>query len=163
VAVLEQGDLPTPEELLLLQRTESRLVELAEGRLSPEARAELGTLLREVVEDDHGIPIRDEEIGADWLPRVRTWRQLQEAERAYHFQQSEESLDLILCDELVGEEHVAIVGQTYTDYLRNWEKFARGGVRVHRVAGDHLGVLRPPHVSELSAVVVSLLDGGAAK
>ncbi|HXM57570.1 MAG TPA: alpha/beta fold hydrolase, partial [Candidatus Dormibacteraeota bacterium] len=40
-----------------------------------------------------------------------------------------------------------------------WEPFARGGVTVHVVAGDHHGILRPPHVDETAAVLRGCLAG----
>ncbi|MEU4806649.1 amino acid adenylation domain-containing protein [Actinosynnema sp. NPDC023587] len=156
VTVLERGDLPTPGELVRLRRTEELLAGF--DRLGEAERAELGASLREVVEDDGGVPILDEEVDTAWLPRVRVWRQLQEAERAYRFTAFPGSVDLVVCDELAEGRHVAIVGRAYRDYLRDWERFAAGGVRLHRVPGDHLGVLREPHVARLAAEVTEILE-----
>ena len=157
VAVLPDGSLPGSSELATLVRAEELLTALDAGPLPDTDRAELGTVLREIVEDDHGVPIRDADIGADWLPRVRTWRALQEAERAYRFEPYVGGLDLIVCAEMLAGQHVAGAGVAVADYLEVWPHLVGGGYRVHEVPGDHLGVLAPPHVDVLATTVAGLL------
>ncbi|WP_158890375.1 non-ribosomal peptide synthetase [Amycolatopsis anabasis] len=158
VAVSADGTLPRAADLDLFRRGEA-LCEVLRRNDDAEARAELGDILREVIEDDRGTPLRAEDIGPQWLARLRTWRELVEVERAYRFAGYPGSLDLIVCDELVSGEHVAIVGQPYDDYVRNWSAHTSGELRIHRIPGDHLGVLRPPHVAALHEVLTGLLDG----
>ncbi|MEV4013020.1 amino acid adenylation domain-containing protein [Nonomuraea angiospora] len=114
-------------------------------------RAELVTVLGDVVDEDDG-EIRAEEIGPEWGHRLRSWRELLEARLSYPFRPYEGSVHLILCDELVREKHESIQGQTYAAYLEHWVRLA-DRLRLHLVPGDHLGVLRRPHVTELAKAV----------
>jgi thioesterase domain-containing protein len=49
-------------------------------------------------------------------------------------------------------------GQSFDDYAGRWAELSTGGLTIHRVAGTHLGVLRPPHVAGLAATLTRLLD-----
>jgi amino acid adenylation domain-containing protein len=156
VGIGESGELPSSPDAELFRRGEQLCAVLTSRPSDEAARSELSSILHEVIEDDRGNPLRPQDIGPQWLPRLRTWRELVETERAYRFSPYAGSLDLVVCDELAGEQHVAIIGQTYDDYVRNWTAFATGGLRLHRVAGDHLGVLRPPYVSRLAEVLAEV-------
>lgn len=110
-----------------------------------------------MVEDDGGNPVTDADVGPAWRTRLATWRQLLEARMRYRFTAYPGDLDLVLGDELVAERHVAIEGRDYADYLAHWKDRIAGTTRVHRVPGDHFGVLRPPHVAELARVLQNVL------
>ena len=45
------------------------------------------------------------------------------------------------------------------DSLLGWRELARGGLDVHEVPGDHLGILREPHVQVLAEKLRPYLGG----
>ena len=69
-------------------------------------------------------------------------------------------LHLIASDELARGAHEVAFGQTFDDHVGRWGELVTGGVEVHRVPGDHFGVMRPPNVSQLGAIVTRLLHHG---
>jgi amino acid adenylation domain-containing protein len=145
-------------KLEVFRRAERLFAALREDLPAPEAdaiRAELVTVLADVV-DEGGGEIRADEIGPEWSHRLQSWRELLEARLSYPFRAYEGTLHLILCDELVQEKHESIQGQTYAAYVGRWERLA-GRVKLYRVPGDHLGVLRRPHVTELAKAVAQAI------
>lgn len=160
VGVSDEGYLSMPRELEILTRGVEICRFLDTQPPAEEAaplRQELLQILRQVVEDDGGNPVTEADLGPAWLPRLSAWRQLLRARMDYRFTAYPADLDLVLGDELVAERHVAIEGQRYDDYLRHWSDRVIGDIRVHRVPGDHLGVLKPPHVSDLARVINDLV------
>ncbi|MET7395817.1 amino acid adenylation domain-containing protein [Dactylosporangium sp. NPDC005572] len=123
------------------------------------ARAELLGLVRGAV-DDGDVWLTDDDLGDAWAHRLRGWRELLEARLGYRFEPYPGEVDLILGDELADGWHESIQGLRYDEYLAHWRDLAAGGLRVHRVAGDHLGLLRPPAVAGLARVLTALLDHG---
>ncbi|WP_327000779.1 amino acid adenylation domain-containing protein [Dactylosporangium sp. NBC_01737] len=121
------------------------------------ARAELVALVRGAV-DDGDVWIDEDDLGAAWAQRIRGWRELLQARLSYPFKPYPGPVDLILCDELADGRHDSIHGMRYDDYLAHWRALAGGGLRVHRIAGDHLGVLRAPHVAGLAEVLSRLSE-----
>jgi thioesterase domain-containing protein len=89
-----------------------------------------------------------------WRDRVRVWRQLLETAMDHTFEPMPGRLHLLVGDEVTH-------GMTYGDYLHRWHELATGGVDAHRVPGNHLGVLRPPHVATLAARLTELMSGSA--
>ncbi|MBK1787886.1 amino acid adenylation domain-containing protein [Prauserella cavernicola] len=146
-------------KLAEFRRAETLFATLHEDRPAAEldaVRAELVTELLDIV-DEGGDEIRPEDIGEAWAYRLRSWRSLLEARLSYSFDTYPGTVHLILCDELAQEKHESIHGQSYPDYLRRWRELTSGEVLVHRIAGDHLGVLREPHVTELASTLTELI------
>jgi hypothetical protein len=55
-----------------------------------------------------------------------------------------------------------VSGQTFEDYVARWHELASDGVDVHRVPGDHGGVMKPPLVANVCAIVGNLLSQAEA-
>jgi len=160
VVDVSRGDAEAHVAKLEVFRRAERLFDALADPADPERdviRLELAEELRDIV-DEGADSIKPEDIDDTWLYRLRSWRQLLECRLEYSFPPYAGPVDLILCDELVAEEHESIKGQSYRDYLARWEGLATGGLRVHRVPGDHLGVLRPPHVTRLAAVLSAVTE-----
>ncbi|MQA24045.1 MAG: hypothetical protein GEU94_00935 [Micromonosporaceae bacterium] len=159
------ADNDVPEPLRVLRRCELLLQQLRsepDHDRAAERRAEAVRLLHEVVDDDRAhAMIKPDELGADWVEQVRVWRRLAESRLAYRFGRYPGDADLILGDELVEGEHVALGEQDYDAYLAHWRGLATGTVRSHRAPGSHVGVLRPPHVAQLAALVERILSPDA--
>ncbi|TKK87202.1 amino acid adenylation domain-containing protein [Herbidospora galbida] len=124
----------------------------------PAAADELVEVLRDVVDED-AEQITADDLGPEWADRLRSWRELLQARLDYPFPRYEGTVHLVLCDELVQEKHESIQGSTYAGYLRRWSELA--DLRLHRVPGDHLGVLRDPCVTDLARALTSALAEGA--
>ncbi|MGH3739464.1 MAG: condensation domain-containing protein, partial [Micromonosporaceae bacterium] len=145
-----------PEQLRLLRRCEQLLEQLREDPGTP--RDEIVGLLRLVVDDDRAhAMISADGLGEGWLDAVRVWRQLSESRLGYRFGPQSGGVDLILGDELAAGEHVALGEQDFEGYLAQWRRLTTGPVRLHRIPGSHVGVLRPPQVSELARVVTDIV------
>lgn len=46
----------------------------------------------------------------------------------------------------------------FCDPLPAWRRVAGGGIEIHEMPGDHLGLLREPHVDRFAAILASSLD-----
>lgn len=57
--------------------------------------------------------------------------------------------------------HEVIEGIDHAEYQRRWGRLAVGGLLLHRVPGSHLGIMRPPHVTELAEVLRARLSDPA--
>lgn len=150
-------------ELALMRRLETLLVEVSAGAAAetPERREEILELLDHLVDDvnpETGIVLPDRGAGEVWLPAVRVWREVMEMDMSYRHRRFPGRLELIASDELVRGEHEVASGQSYQAYLDRWTELTGDGVRVHRVPGDHFGVMRPPHVRRLGDVITGVLD-----
>ncbi|MET8150672.1 amino acid adenylation domain-containing protein [Actinoplanes sp. NPDC049668] len=145
-------------ELALMQRLETLLADPAAETLP--LREEILELLNHLVDDvnpETGIVLPDRGVGEVWLPAVRVWREVMEMDMSYRHRRFPGRLELIASDELVRGEHEVASGQSYQGYLDRWTELTGDGVRVHRVPGDHFGVMRPPHVRRLGDVLTGLL------
>jgi amino acid adenylation domain-containing protein len=152
------------EELATFWRFEELFNELAyaaDDGAKDRLAAELVAILDAVVDDQRGDPVTGDQVDAVWRDRVRVWRHLLETGIDYVFSPMPGRLHLLAGDEIVAAEHEVIHGLSYRGYLDRWEELSGGGVAVHRVPGDHLGVLRPPQVATLAAVLTGLLTGGS--
>nr|BFD89295.1 hypothetical protein KitaXyl93_06550 [Kitasatospora sp. Xyl93] len=121
-----------------------------------ELRRETLELLDHIVDDvDPEIGIVLPEHGADevWLPSARIWREVMEMCLTYRHRRYAGGLHLIASDELAQGRHEVAYGTEFADYLARWRELAAGEVTVHRMAGDHFGVVKPPLVGELAAVI----------
>jgi thioesterase domain-containing protein len=93
-----------------------------------------------------------------WPRRLRVWRELTQAMLGYRQRPYLGRTHLLVGDELAQGLHEANEGQTYAQYQDRWVNLAQGGLRIHRVGGDHLGVLRPPHVADLAGLLTRLME-----
>jgi amino acid adenylation domain-containing protein len=120
--------------------------------IQADARAELEKI---VDEGEVDLPRPRDDF---WLARTRVWRELLETRIGYRHRPYPGHLDLLVGDELATGGHEVTFGQTFTDYAGRWAELSTGGLTIHRVAGTHLGVLRPPHVAGLATTLGRLLD-----
>ncbi|MEU8926282.1 amino acid adenylation domain-containing protein [Kitasatospora sp. NPDC048545] len=146
-------------EFALIRRLEQLTSELARGGAAadtPARRQEVLELLDHLVDDvdeETGITLPEEGIGEVWPREARIWREVMEMDLAYRHRPFALHLHLIASDELAQGRHEVSYGQEFADYQRRWRELATGGVTVHRVGGDHFGVMKPPHVSDLAGVI----------
>ncbi|WP_066946327.1 non-ribosomal peptide synthetase [Streptomyces lushanensis] len=152
-------------ELALIRRLERLVDEVARGGAeadTPERRAEILDLLNHLVDDvdeETGITLPDEGVGEAWPRAARIWREVMEMDLAYRHRPFPGRLHLIVSDELAQGEHEVAFGQSFEDYLSRWRDLLTEGVEVHRVPGDHFGVMKPPHVSRLAEVMDAVIAG----
>ncbi|MFF2063026.1 amino acid adenylation domain-containing protein [Streptomyces sp. NPDC058200] len=157
-------------ELALIRRLERLVNEVDQGGTAantPERRQEILDLLDHLVDDvdeETGITLPEDGVGDAWPRAARIWREVMEMDLAYRHRPFPGRLHLIVSDELAQGEHEVAFGQTFADYVSRWRELLTEGVEVHRVPGDHFGVMKPPHVSRLAEVVNGLIPGheGAA-
>jgi hypothetical protein len=126
------------------------------GTDDPERAAELrrsAVPLLQYIVDDGGLVITEATVDDGYLERVEVWRALRASTVGHRYRPAEIGFDLIAGDELAEAAHTAIGNLGYPEYLRRWEALAGGGSRVHRVPGSHLGVLQPPYLTRLVAVL----------
>lgn len=146
------------EETAMFVRGESVLEKLDQARTD----AEIAALQREFLDvldyiiDEGG---KDAPLPGDtfWAGRLRVWRELTQAMLGYRQRPYPGHLHLLVGDELAGGGHDVSCGQTVTEYLDRWAELTPGGLEVHRVGGDHLGVLRQPHVADLARLLTRLM------
>jgi len=154
VADTQDGD-PDSADLQLFDRADAVLRELR-GTDDPERAAELrrsAVPLLQYIVDDGGLVITEATVDDGYLERVEVWRALRASTVGHRYRPAEIGFDLIAGDELAEAAHTAIGNLGYPEYLRRWEALAGGGSRVHRVPGSHLGVLQPPYLTRLVAVL----------
>ncbi|HYQ66186.1 non-ribosomal peptide synthetase [Actinophytocola sp.] len=146
------------EETAMFVRGESVLEKLDQARTD----AEIAELQREFLEvldyiiDEGG---KDAPLPGDtfWAGRLRVWRELTQAMLGYRQRLCPGPLHLLVGDELAGGGHDVSCGQTFAEYLDRWGELTPEGLEVHRVGGDHLGVLRRPHVAGLARLLTRLM------
>jgi thioesterase domain-containing protein len=147
-------------QLPVLRRCEELFTELASiGPADADGRAralrqELVPLLHIVVDDNRAQPMIGDEPDQGWHGLVTGWRKMAEERLAYRFTPLRRTIQLLVGDELVAGDHVALGQRQYADYLSRWQALAT--IQVHRVPGDHIGALRPPHVSVLGRTLDEL-------
>ncbi|MEU7053900.1 amino acid adenylation domain-containing protein [Streptomyces eurythermus] len=139
----------------------ARLADAARSGAGPERVAELrqraGDLLNGILDEGEVAP---PEPGDDfWPARIRVWRELLQTRLAYRHTPYEGRLHLLAGDEVAAGEHEVAEGVSFEDFTARWRELAPGGLTVHRVGGNHLGVLRTPHVAEVATVLTGLLAG----
>ncbi|WP_433528257.1 amino acid adenylation domain-containing protein [Micromonospora sp. CA-263727] len=150
-------------ELALIRRLEELLEEVRVGGSeadTPERRREILALLEHLVDDvneETGITLPDQGVGDSWPRQVRIWREVMEVDVEYRHRPWPGRLELIVSDELADGRHEVTSGQSYPDYLARWGELCTGGVRVHRVPGDHFSVMKKPHVVELARAIAEVL------
>ncbi|MFE9426950.1 amino acid adenylation domain-containing protein [Kitasatospora sp. NPDC006697] len=137
------------------------LNEAAAAGADPARVAELqqaaGELLNKLLDDGEVAP---PEPGDDfWPARIRVWRELLQTRLDYRHTPYDGRLHLIAGDEVAAGEHEVAVGVSFEDFTARWRELAHGGLTVHRVPGNHLGVLKAPHVAEVAKLLTGLLAG----
>ncbi|WP_345983919.1 amino acid adenylation domain-containing protein [Streptomyces sp. DSS69] len=151
------------EEFRLIESCTAKLEEL--DAAGPEEdtgalREEVLKLLDHLVDDadpETGIVLPERNGAGVWLPSARIWREVMEMTLTYRHHLVPGTLHLIISDELARGEHEVALGQSYEEYLSRWREL-NSGVEVHRVPGDHFGVMRLPHVTSLASTLASVLD-----
>ncbi|MFI9275592.1 amino acid adenylation domain-containing protein [Kitasatospora sp. NPDC052896] len=152
-------------ELGKIRRLEQLVAEIAEQGAAadtPDRRREILELLDHLVDDvdeETGITLPERGVGSEWPRAARVWREVMEMDLAYRHRAYPGRLHLVVSDELAQGEHEVAYGQAFEEYLDRWRELATGGVTVHRVPGDHFGVMKPPHVATLAAVVEGVISG----
>ncbi|MDT8912921.1 non-ribosomal peptide synthetase [Amycolatopsis sp. PS_44_ISF1] len=137
-----------------------RLSELFDtGGETGDDRAEILRLLDHLVDDkEEEITLPPRGVGDVWPQAARVWREVMEMDLAYRHRPYDGHLHLVVSDELAGGAHEVASGQTFSEYRDRWAELAEG-VSVHRVPGDHFGVMKPPHVSRLAEMITTILEG----
>ncbi|WP_435837034.1 thioesterase domain-containing protein [Streptomyces asoensis] len=155
-------------EYWLIESCVAKLTELAaapSGQDTSALRAEALALLEHLVDDvdpEVGITLPEHGAGEVWLPSAKMWREVMEMCLTYRHRPYPGRLHLIASDELADGEHEVASGQTFPDYLARWRELT-GDVTLHRIPGDHFGVLRPPHLGRLAETVTAVLGGGGTE
>jgi thioesterase domain-containing protein/aryl carrier-like protein len=127
---------------------------------TPENRAEILDLYEDVssdIDEDLGMDLPERGVGTAWPRTVRIWRETMDAIVQYPHRHVPGRLHLIASDALATGVHVVVSGQSFEDYVARWRELAGEGVEVYRVPGDHGGVMKPPLIANVCAVVGDLL------
>lgn len=155
-------------EYWLIESCVAKLTELAAAPPEQDTaalRAEALALLEHLVDDvdpEVGITLPEHGAGEVWLPSAKMWREVMEMCLAYRHRPYAGRLHLIASDELADGEHEVASGQSFPDYLARWQRLTED-VTLHRIPGDHFGVMKPPHLGRLAEAVTGILDGGDAE
>ncbi|MEU3623257.1 non-ribosomal peptide synthetase [Amycolatopsis coloradensis] len=146
------------EETAMFNRGED-LLEQLDNTTDPDELAEIHRQFAEVLDYIIDEGTKEPPVPGDpfWPRRMRVWRELTQAMLGYRQRPYPGRTNLLVGDELAEGLHEANFGQTYAQYRDRWVKLAPGGLKVHRVGGDHLGVLRPPHVANLAELLTTLM------
>ncbi|MDQ3785619.1 MAG: alpha/beta fold hydrolase, partial [Actinomycetota bacterium] len=147
------------EETAMFVRGENLLAQLDEAT-DPDEIAEIRRQFAEVLDYiiDEGTKEPPNPGDTFWPRRIRVWRELTQAMLGYRQRPFPGRTHLLVGDELADGLHETNQGQTYAQYRDRWVKLAPGGLKIHRVGGDHMGVLRPPHVANLAALLTTLME-----
>ncbi|MEV7770213.1 amino acid adenylation domain-containing protein [Kitasatospora sp. NPDC086791] len=146
------------DEAAMLARGERLLGELDLAEREEEVellQAEFLKVLDHVI--DEGPKLAPRPGDTFWAGRLKVWRELAQATLGYRHRPYPGRMHLLIGDELAGGAHDVASGQSFRDYLTRWTELTPGGLEVHRVGGDHLGVLQPPHVAGLAGVLDRLM------
>ncbi|MEU3521413.1 amino acid adenylation domain-containing protein [Streptomyces sp. NPDC006654] len=155
-------------EYWLIESCVAKLTELAaapSGQDTSALRAEALALLEHLVDDvdpEVGITLPEHGAGEVWLPSAKMWREVMEMCLTYRHRPYPGRLHLIASDELADGKHEVASGQSFPDYLARWRELT-GDVTLHRIPGDHFGVLKPPHLGRLAEAVTAILGGGGTE
>ncbi len=145
-----------PPQLPALRRCEDLLARLAADPGEVGTWPEIAALLRLVVDDERSHEHIGDKPDVGWLTPVRMWRELAETRLFYEFPPLDAPVHLILGEDVVGADDALRSGHTLERYLELFRERLVRAPSVHRVAGSHYGVLRPPHVSAFAALITRL-------
>ncbi|QKW25145.1 amino acid adenylation domain-containing protein [Streptomyces seoulensis] len=149
-------------EYWLIESCVAKLTELADAPPEQDTsalRAEALKLLEHLVDDvdpEVGITLPEHGAGDVWLSSAKMWREVMEMCLTYRHRRFAGRLHLIASDELADGKHEVASGQSFPDYLARWRELT-GDVTLHRIPGDHFGVLKPPHLARLAEAVTGIL------
>ncbi|WP_410598227.1 amino acid adenylation domain-containing protein [Amycolatopsis sp. lyj-90] len=146
------------EETAMFARGEDLLDQL-NNTTDPDELAEIHRQFAEVLDYIIDEGTKEPPIPGDpfWPRRIRVWRELTQAMLGFRQRPYAGRTNLLVGDELADGLHETNFGQSYAQYQDRWVKLAPGGLKVHRVGGDHMGVLRPPHVANLAELLTTLM------
>ncbi|WP_327028882.1 amino acid adenylation domain-containing protein [Micromonospora sp. NBC_01740] len=153
------------EQMGFVRRLEKLVLEIDRGGPeadTPERRAEIMDLYERVandIDEKEGMALPERGVGAAWPRMVRVWRESLQALIEYPNPRYAGKLHLIASDALANGQHVVSSGQTFADYLERWEELIGGGIELHRVPGDHIGIMKPPLLVHLTDVISAVLAG----
>ncbi|MFG1780484.1 amino acid adenylation domain-containing protein [Micromonospora sp. NPDC049048] len=153
------------EQMGFVRRLEKLVLEIDRGGPeadTPERRAEIMDLYERVandIDEKEGMALPERGVGTAWPRMVRVWRESLQALIEYPNPRYAGKLHLIASDALANGQHVVSSGQTFADYLARWEELVGGGIELHRVPGDHIGIMKPPLLVHLTDVISAVLDG----
>ncbi|GIJ35211.1 non-ribosomal peptide synthetase [Micromonospora sediminimaris] len=153
------------EQMGFVRRLEKLVLEIDRGGPqmdTPERRAEIMDLYGRVandIDDSEGMALPERGVGTAWPRMVRVWRESLEALIEYPNPTYAGKLHLIVSDALANSRHVVTSGQAFTDYYARWEELIDGGIELHRVPGDHIGIMKPPLLKHLTDVISAVLGG----
>jgi amino acid adenylation domain-containing protein len=155
-AVTRTNAVPQLEKLRRLEYLVKLIAREGDPADTPENRAEILALYDDTstdIDEDLGMDLPERGVGTAWPRTVRIWRETMEAIVLYPHRPFPGRLTLIASDALANGEHVVVHGQTFPEYVARWNELASDGVDVHRVPGDHGGVMKPPLVGTMCGVV----------
>jgi amino acid adenylation domain-containing protein len=153
------------EQMGLVRRLEKLVLDIdRDGPQAdtPERRAEIMDLYVRVandIDEKEGMALPDRGVGTAWPRMVRVWRESLQALIEYPNPVYAGKLHLIASDALANGRHVVSSGQTFADYYARWEELIGGGIELHRVPGDHIGIMKPPLLKHLTDVIGAVLEG----
>ncbi|GFJ93767.1 hypothetical protein Prum_074090 [Phytohabitans rumicis] len=153
------------EQMGFVRRLEKLVLEIDRGGPeadTPERRAEIMELYERVandIDEKEGMALPERGVGTAWPRMVRVWRESLQALIEYPNPVYAGKLHLIVSDALANGQHVVSSGQTFADYLVRWEELIGGGIELHRVPGDHIGIMKPPLLVHLTDVISTVLEG----
>ncbi|CAM3845459.1 non-ribosomal peptide synthetase [Kibdelosporangium persicum] len=127
---------------------------------TPEHRAEIRELYRDVstdIDEHVGMDLPERGVGAAWPRTVRIWRETMDAILRYPHRHFPGKLHLLAGDALADSTHIVSSGQCFAGYVARWEALSGEGVDVHRVPGDHGGVMKPSNVPSLCEVLNTVI------
>ncbi|MFD1322791.1 amino acid adenylation domain-containing protein [Micromonospora sonneratiae] len=152
------------EQMGFVRRLEKLVLEIDRGGPemdTPERRAEIMDLYERVandIDEKEGMALPERGVGTAWPRMVRVWRESLQALIEYPNPCYAGKLHLIVSDALANGQHVVSSGQTFADYLARWEELIGGGIELHRVPGDHIGIMKPPLLVHLTDVISAVLS-----
>ncbi|MEV4616041.1 amino acid adenylation domain-containing protein [Kitasatospora sp. NPDC049258] len=146
------------------ERAEAAFAELAAAARAGADQERVAELQRQAADRlntilDEGEVALPEPGDEFWPGRIRVWRELLQTRLAYRHTPYQGRLHLIAGDEVAAGEHEVAVGVSFEDFTARWSELAAEGLTVHRVSGNHLGVLKAPHVGGLAKLLTGLLAG----
>ena len=109
-----------------------------------------------------GLSIADSDVRTIRRQVDRT-RMLTSAMYTYRYSSTTTPVHLVITDECANEKHGVLREQSYPSYLDRWTELATRGLHVHRVTGDHDGILQPSRAAELAELIGTVMNEEGAR
>jgi thioesterase domain-containing protein len=155
-----RGSIPATERLGQCEDLLDRLRADPHGPDSGELRREILNLLSGLFPEGVEAHAPDAaNVDEGWPEVVRTWRRQAQARLDHRFEPLRCTVHLLASDEVVRDPGFFCDTATYEDYLSQWRRLAGGELLVHRVPGEHDGMMRPPLVTEFARLLRGILAG----